>query len=190
MKFLKNMLVMMVLLPAITFAQNSQSNSETDSNEEDVEISQEDITGENLKDLAETLPLQGTTDEGFLIIAPDNLVEWGADVIEHGFTLGATNRIGYYQPRLESKDQIIEEKDEVILNLNNRLSYYRDRNVELTTNLSNSDRERKRQEQLKEEETGRADEEEERANTWRFRFWVSTGVGAAGVGILTYILTN
>lgn len=154
------------------------------------EIDPEDIAEDTLDDLVESLPLQGFTDEGFLVIEETNLVDWSRNVIEEGFVLGAADRIAHYEPRLEGKDDIIDEKDEVILNLNERLVYYREQTTDLRVALSTSERNNDRLRIERDNAEKARDEETDRANTWRTRFWISTGVGVGVVGALTYIIAN
>ncbi|MCA1807171.1 MAG: hypothetical protein LC687_04895 [Actinobacteria bacterium] len=54
------------------------------------------------------------TEEDFLIIAPDPLVDWVSILMSRFYTMGSASQIRKYVPIIQTKDQIIDEKDELI----------------------------------------------------------------------------
>jgi len=62
------------------------------------------------------IPLQGVTDEGFIVIAPDPMVDWMSVIMESMYTIGSTHEIRHYVPLIEAKNMIIDEKNTVIDN--------------------------------------------------------------------------
>ncbi len=156
---------------------------------EDAQMSSPQITD----DLIESLPLQGVTEEGFLIIAIDPLVDWAEDVATHFYNQGAVYQIRHFDPRLRAKDDIIAEKDQVIESQReDRLRIQEDlRSTRVALSLSEARSDRR----LAERDTARTERDEaiEDASTWRRRFWYSIGISAGVVtvaGVTAWLLSD
>ena len=144
-------------------------------------------------DIIEELPLQGVTEEGFLIVAVDPLADWAEDAAQRFYTQGAIYQIRHFQPRMQAKDDIIQEKDQVIeaqrTDLEDTRGDLRTTRVALDLSEARSDRRLNERDEAREE----AEEALKKASVWRRRFWQSVGVsvGVAGVvGTTAWLLSR
>lgn len=163
---------------------NTPTPSETPSQDESppVAIRESQLNEQELNDsllnLFDNIPLQGITEEDFLIIAPDPLTDWVSVIMNTFYTMGSADQIRKYVPELRAKDQVIEEKDLII----DAQAAHIDRMEDVIRDIGSSNA------VLQDD----VEKYRELYETWRFRTWVIGGVsvGVIGVAGLTLWLVN
>ena len=125
------------------------------------------------------------TEENFLVIDANPFTDWAVDLANYFYLEGSLYQTLYFRPRLQAKQDIIGEKDQVIDSLSANKQ-------ELERDLRWSNASLGLSEMRAEGYKAERDEAIENAAVWRRRFWGSVGisVGVVGVAGLTAYLLN
>ena len=144
------------------------------------ETSSNKLSIEELTEGVGVPPLRYDKDQDTVLLEFDGFVEWSVDVYRFGYVQGAAFQIRKLQPRIDVRNDIIDEKDTVIRSFKDQTDRLDDELLNARSSLTiQTDLRRVAEEQLESETT--------RANTWRTRFWITAGV-SVGVGVLVVVL--
>lgn len=112
----------------------------------------------------------------------EDFAGWVVRVYKRGYDAGVYFQTLQYQPVIETYDQVIEEKDTVILSLRKQTEVLDEALSVSRVGVVQAQNAYEAEKVLRREET-------HRANTWRSRFWISSGVlGGVAIGLITALL--
>lgn len=130
---------------------------------------------EQILEAFDALPFQGITPEGFLIIAPNSLIDWTSVLMSGFYTMGAADASRRLIPELQTKDQILNEQQIVIDGLAGYAEGLTQSLLQANTTIVM--------------QTLRIDDQEKDTAIWRRRFWISTGIAGALLTSITIAAT-